>query len=161
MLFFVKLYFYVVCTKIGLLLNLMQLKNTAEQLLGTIISQICHRGGPYSGSWILLGAKLRKNCWLTMNWCLWEYLADTSMDSSVVPLYSTPAAIHVPQNNINVMDPAVLYILWYRVLGSHVAWSCVSCNSTIYNAQKILNLKYLSPPQKKTILNLKWLEPEI
>ncbi|CAL5321731.1 unnamed protein product [Camellia sinensis] len=30
------------------------LKNTAEQLLGTIISQICHRGGPYSavfGSW--------------------------------------------------------------------------------------------------------------
>ncbi|CAL5426229.1 unnamed protein product [Camellia sinensis] len=56
------------------------LKNTAEQLLGTIISQICHRGGPYSGS--------------------------------------TPAAIHVPQNNINVMDPAVLYILWCLALGT-------------------------------------------
>ncbi|THG16350.1 hypothetical protein TEA_029888 [Camellia sinensis var. sinensis] len=40
------------------------------------------------------------------------------MDSSVVPLYSTPAAIHVPQNNINVMDPAVLYILWCLALGT-------------------------------------------
>ncbi|CAL5352546.1 unnamed protein product [Camellia sinensis] len=32
------------------------LKNTAEQLLGTIISQICHRGGPYSGC-LALGTK--------------------------------------------------------------------------------------------------------
>ncbi|CAL5444500.1 unnamed protein product [Camellia sinensis] len=30
----------------------------------------------------------------------------------------TPAAIHVPQNNINVMDPAVLYILWCLALGT-------------------------------------------
>ncbi|THG08338.1 hypothetical protein TEA_019095 [Camellia sinensis var. sinensis] len=39
-------------------------------------------------------------------------------DSSVVPLYSTPATIHFPQNNINVMDPAVLYILWCLALGT-------------------------------------------
>ncbi|CAL5321243.1 unnamed protein product [Camellia sinensis] len=41
----------------------------------------------------------------------------------------TPAAIHVPQNNINVMDPAVLYILWripYMVALKHKHVACAA-----------------------------------